>query len=1173
MGSLMDCSACGTGNEAGRKFCGECGAPLTVACTTCGTTNPPRSKFCGECGSSLSTATAAAPAEPSPATPESGPARGTERRLVSVLFLDLVSFTTLSERRDAEDMRALMDQYFHTARTVIDRHGGVVEKFIGDAVMAVWGTPVTHEDDAERAVRAALELVDAVAALGRSMDLPLQVRAGVLTGEAATGPDAGNQGMVTGDMVNTAARLQSVADPGGVLVGEATSRAASGAIAFEPRGALDLKGKGEPVRAWRALRVIGERQGQNRMAIEPPFVGRAEELRLLKDLLHATGRESRARLVSVMGVGGIGKSRLAWELLKYVDGLTEDIYWHHGRCPSYGEGVTFWALGEMVRMRAGIAETDSPAASRTKLAEAVETYAADEDERHWLQPRLAFLLGLEERPAGGREELFSAWRLFFERISDHGTVAMVFEDVQWADPGLLDFIEALLEWSRSKPIYILTLTRPDILDHRETWGVGQRSFVGMHLEPLSAAEMASLVTGLVPGADDESVQRIVTRAEGMPLYAVETIRMLADRGVLRAGENAYDVVGDLDEMGIPETLHALIASRLDALGASDRAVVQNAAVLGKSFTIDALVAVTGVTRDELEPRLADLVRKEFLDVEADPRSPERGQYSFVQSIIREVAYGMLSRSDRRSHHLAAAHHFEAIGDDELAGVVATHYVEALRATAPGPDADALAARAKDGLGRAAERARALGSPKQSLDYLEQALDLTPDGPARAALLGQAAETAEDALRRDDAARYHREAIAVLEKLDDRNAEVAALGALAATIGFDDAREVGQIVDRMRARLPDDPDDLAQGRLNHAVAWVEFHEQALQASLESIDRAMGSFERAQSWRSFSQALQARLNLLTMLGRHREAALLVRGRLAVALEEDDLHEIARAYDSLAFRSDDEIGFFENSMKAAEVARRGGYGELELSALTNGLEAAIEIGRWDSADEIIADLRLRSELTGQLLDTVLLGEALLLAYRGEDTHARAALAEVSPRSRESSNPQVRSWLARIGGAVDLMAGRLEGAFDAAVTAIQADPPGPNTMLAVTNAGQAALWLRDPGRLQQVMHIGHDASGFWSSSGRQAIRALEAALAAVRGDHDEAALAYDSLLATRLSTGHRFAHAVLTVDAASALPPELVPEGAVETARLLLDDLGAVPLLARLDASVRSATEAAST
>ena len=260
---------------------------------------------------------------------------------------------------------------------MIGRHGGVVEKFIGDAVMAVWGTPVTHEDDAERAVRAGLELVDAVVDLGDSVGAALRARCGVLTGEAATARAVDHQGMVTGDMVNTAARLQSAADPGCVLVGEATVRAASGAIAFESAGELTLKGKGEPVRAWRALRVVAQRLGVNRMAVEPPFVGRAEELRMLKELLHATGREGRARAVSVIGIGGIGKSRLAWELLKYVDGLTETVYWHRGRCPSYGDGVTFWALGEMVRMRAGIAETDPPGLSRAKLAASVAQHVPE----------------------------------------------------------------------------------------------------------------------------------------------------------------------------------------------------------------------------------------------------------------------------------------------------------------------------------------------------------------------------------------------------------------------------------------------------------------------------------------------------------------------------------------------------------------------------------------------------------------------------------------------------------------------------------------------------------------------------------------------------------------------------------------------------------------------------
>ncbi len=548
-------------------------------------------------------------------------------------------------------------------------------------------------------MRAALELVDAVASLGTAEGLALQARGGVLTGEAATSQgDIGNQGMVTGDTVNTASRLQSAAGPGEVFVGEATFRAASRAIAFEEVGALELKGKEEPVRAWRGLRVVAQRLGANRMTVEPPFVGRSEELRMLKELLHSTGREGKAKVVSVTGIGGIGKSRLAWELLKYIDGLSEVVWWHQGRCPAYGEGVTFWALGEMVRMRATIAETDPPGVSRTKLAASIAQHVPDEEERRWLEPRLAFLLGLGERPAGGGEELFAAWRAFFERISDQGLVVMVFEDLQWADTGLMDFIESVLEWSRAKPILVITLARPELVDRRPNWGAGQRSFVALHLEPLADEAMADLVRGLLPSASDDVLGTIVARAEGVPMYAVETIRMLADRGVLQIAEGVYEVVGELGEVQIPETLHALVASRLDALGPEDRSLLQDAAVLGKTFTLSALAAVSGADAATLEPRLLELSRKEFLTHEADPRSPERGQFGFVQSIIREVAYGMLSKADRRTRHLTAAHHFEAAGEDELAGMVAAHYVEALAATPAGPDADALAARARDALG-------------------------------------------------------------------------------------------------------------------------------------------------------------------------------------------------------------------------------------------------------------------------------------------------------------------------------------------------------------------------------------------------------------------------------------------------------------------------------------------
>ncbi|MEX0650645.1 MAG: AAA family ATPase, partial [Actinomycetota bacterium] len=603
------------------------------------------------------------------------------------------------------------------------------------------------------------------------------------------------------------------------------------------------------------------------MAIEPPFVGRAEELRLLKDMLHATGREGKSRVVSVNGIGGIGKSRLAWELLKYVDGLTETVWWHHGRSPSYGEGVTFWALGEMVRMRAGIAETDPPGVSRSKLAASVAQHVPEEDERHWLEPRLAFLLGLDDRPAGGREELFAAWRTFFERISDGGTVAMVFEDLQWADAGLLDFIESMLEWSRNKPIYIVTLARPELADRRPNWGTGQRSFLAIHLEPLPDVRMAELVQGMVPGADDAAVARIAERAEGIPLYAVETIRMLADRGVLRAGDGAYELVGDLGEIQVPETLHALIASRLDALGPKDRGLLQDAAILGKSFTLDALSAVTGADPTSLDPRLLDLTRKEFLVFEADPRSPERGQYAFVQSIIREVAHGMLSKANRRSRHLAAAHHYEAAGDDELAGVVAAHYMEALGATPEGPDADALAARARDWLGQAAERAVSLGSPDQALVFAEQALDITPHGAERADLLKRAARAAGDALRHEQQFGYLRQAIEELHELGDLNAEAAATGdlvqALAGPNRYDDIRTV---VAELQRRLGDAGDDRARAELDHAIAYLQYFDGDLEACLASIDRALPGYERARVWDRVQIALIDRANILSGIGRH-------------------------------------------------------------------------------------------------------------------------------------------------------------------------------------------------------------------------------------------------------------------------------------------------------------------
>ena len=525
---VITCPACGTENSAGRKFCGGCGQPLALTCAACGAANEPDMRFCGQCGSPLD---AAAPERPPAAAPAA------ERRLVSVLFADLVGFTTLSESRDAEEVRELLSHYFDSCRSLIGRYGGTVEKFIGDAVMAVWGTPVATEDDAERAVRAGLDLVASVAALGDEFGAPgLAARVGVLTGEAAVTLGAEGEGMVAGDLVNTASRIQSAAEPGTVLVGEATRRTSEAAIAYADAGSHELKGKAEPVQLWRASRVVSGRQGALKSAgLEAPFVGRERELRQLKELFHACADEKKPHLVSVTGIAGIGKSRLGWEFYKYFDGLADTIYWHRGRCLAYGEGVTYWALADMIRMRCLIAEDEDDASAAAKLHATVEEHLRDPADRTFVEPRLAQLLALGDHKPGEQQDLFAAWRLFFERLAETYPTVLAFEDLQWADASLLDFVEYLIEWSRGHPIFVLTLARPELADRRPSWGAGHRHFSSMYLEPLGEAAMEELLTGLVPGLPEEIRAQVLARAEGVPLYAVETVRMLIDRGALVAG--------------------------------------------------------------------------------------------------------------------------------------------------------------------------------------------------------------------------------------------------------------------------------------------------------------------------------------------------------------------------------------------------------------------------------------------------------------------------------------------------------------------------------------------------------------------------------------------------------------------------------------------------------------
>jgi predicted ATPase len=405
-------------------------------------------------------------------------------------------------------------------------------------------------------------------------------------------------------------------------------------------------------------------------------VGRERESKLIKDLFHGCAAERRAHLVSVTGIAGIGKSRLAWEFYKYFDGIVDEVWWHRGRCLAYGEGVAYWALADMIRMRCRIGEDEQPEQARPKLAATLEEHVLDPEERAFVEPRLAQLLALEEGGAGDRQDLFAAWRLFFERLSDTSPVVLAFEDLQWADTSLLDFVEYLLEWSRDTPLYVITLARPELHERRPGWGAGQRNFSSLYLEPLSHGAMQELLEGLVPGLPERLRDQILARAQGVPLYAVETVRMLLDRGLLAQEGPVYTPTGEIETLEVPETLHALIAARLDGLLPEERRLLQDGAVLGKTFTLSALAALAAASESELEPLLSGLVRKEVLGVQSDPRSPERGQYGFLQDLVRHVAYETLSKRERTARHLAAAAHLESVfaDPDEVAEVLRSgHY--------------------------------------------------------------------------------------------------------------------------------------------------------------------------------------------------------------------------------------------------------------------------------------------------------------------------------------------------------------------------------------------------------------------------------------------------------------------------------------------------------------------
>jgi class 3 adenylate cyclase/tetratricopeptide (TPR) repeat protein len=1158
------CPNCSTENDAGSKFCNECGAPLAAACPNCGATNKPGAKFCNECGTTLTAASASTTAPVTGAPAANVQIAVAERRVVTVLFADLVGFTPFAEERDAEDVREALSSYFDLCSQIVGRYGGTIEKFIGDAIMAVWGAPVAHEDDAERAVRAALELIDAVKRIAANVN----ARAGVLTGEAAVTIGAMNQGMVAGDMVNTASRLQSVAPTGSVLVGEATFRAANSAVVFEEAGAQLLKGKELPVPAWRAIRVVAEVGGRNRQTegLEPPFVGRADEFQLLKDLLHATGRERRVRLVSVMGPAGIGKSRLAWEFLKYVDGLVETTYWHSGRSPAYGEGITFWALGEMVRGRCGLTEMDDEATTRAKVTETVGTWISDEAERAWIEKGLLTLLGLEsDLPS---DQLFAAWRTFFERISELGTVAMVFEDTHHADSGLLDFIEHMLEWSRGHPIYILTLARPELLDKRPDWGAGKRNFSSVYLEPLSEAEMHELLLGLIPGLPERALKTIVDRADGIPLYAVETVRMLVADGRLQEKDGTYEPLGELATLAVPETLTALISSRLDALEAGDRALVHDAAVIGQSFTLDALSAVSDVAQGDLEARLKGLIRRELMTREVDVRSSEVGQYAFVQALIREVAYNTLSKKDRKTRHLAAARYFEQLGSDELASALAGHYLAAHQNASEGPEADALAAQARVALRGAAERAATLGAHDQAIVFLEQAISVTAEATERAVLLERAAESARIAGNFDLSARMLRDAVDIWRGSVDRLSTARATAKLVETllIGRRDSEglEVAEAAEREFADLWPDP-AIAAIKANLARAVGQFGDNRRAIAL--ADEVLEVAEHGDYPDLLCRMLIGKGAALGAVGRLREGVAVIRAGEEIARQQGLTERILEALTVRGFvlGEIDNVEAYRCYREGLDLARRVGHRSLTHGFINNVGYTSFLTGDWDYGLSEM-DAVLAEDLDSTTRTWILSNELIIRVARGE--HVKDRLDELDQLAARHTDPQIAAAPMDTKANAAQAAGRLQDARRHWLASAGVSSYAPASYY---QAARPALWLGDLEGVKSSL-AGLEETGFHGPVVEARRATLRAGIAALEGRTADALAGYKAALAVWRSLRVVWEEALTGLDMATVLDPTIPEVRAVaESSGEIFQRLGATPYVERLNAGRTGTTEVA--
>src|SRR5215475_10930717 len=955
-------------------------------CPSCGHRNQRGAKFCSECGVALVKAR---------------PPINEERKIVTVLFADLVGFTSRAEQMDPEDVRALLSPYYTRLRAELVRFGGTVEKFIGDAVMALFGAPVGHEDDPERAVRAALAIRDWVRGEKR-----IEVRLAVSTGEAlitlGARPTEG-EGMAAGDVLNTAARLQAAAPVNGILVGERTYRATRQVIEYREAEPVDAKGKKELVAVWEPLRArAGPGAGGAREA-RTALVGRERELDVLRDTLTRVRAERTPQLVTLVGVPGIGKSRLLLELSKIADADAGLISWRQGRSLPYGDGVSYWALAEMVKAQAGILESDTTGEAEAKLAEMTADVLPDPPDADWVGRHLGALVGLEGGVSGGRDhrsQAFAAWRHFFEALAERRPLVLVFEDLHWADDGLLDFVDYLAGWAGGVPLLVVGAARPELLARRPGWGGGKPNAVTLSLTPLSDDDTARLIGSLLGRPVLEAGQQaaLLAHAGGNPLYAEQYVQMLAEQG---AGQG----------LPLPESIQGIIGARLDLLTPAEKRLLQDAAVVGKVFWAGAVNALGGdAGRDELEEYLHGLERKQFVRRERRSSVAGETQYAFVHVLLRDVAYGQIPRAARAGKHAHAARWIESLGrPEDQAEMLAHHYLSALELShAADQDATGLAPRARPALQSAGDRALALNAYPAAVGYYRAALGLWPEDARqqRAGLLFQLALALGGAGEDDDGTALEQARRALLEVGDRaRAAEAdARLGELWWLKGHRD-RAFGHL-GQAQALIRDEPASAGKAYVLSELARYRMlaDEFDLQTGLEALElaEALGLDEIRAS------VLITNGMGRTLSGDPQGTADLRRG-LEIALAGNFPTSAVRGYSNLSHAAQIVDGDLAEGLRLAleaeQVAQR--FGTKALLRWTRGALIGLwfELGNWDrcarAADEFLAE---SASLGPHYYDTyVRCARSWMRLARGDAEAALEDQAELLTSARQAKDPQV--------------------------------------------------------------------------------------------------------------------------------------------------------------------------